>query len=99
MICAFSYNPPPRAVSGVTGQKLLKNLFKNRLKCMDFNFVPEGGGGGEEGGNLDKAVFTTGNGRSLANSLAKGGGNLKGRVSNPFSEDCVEIRLKKLDLS
>lgn len=55
---------------------------------MDFNFVPGG-----EGGNLDKAVFTTGNGRSLANSLEG-----RGRVSNPFGEDCVEIRLKKLDL-
>ena len=88
MIRAFSNNPPTRTVSGVTGQKLLKNLFKNRSKCMDFNFVPGG-----EGGNLDKAVFTTGNGRSLANSLEG-----RGRVSNPFGEDCVEIRLKKLDL-
>ena len=54
-------------------------------------------GGGGEGGNLDKAVFTTGNGRSLANSLAKGG--RKGTCVKPFGEDCVEIRLKKLDLS
>lgn len=79
MIRAFSNNPPPRTVSGVTGQKLLKNPFKNRSKCMDFNFVP---GGGREGGNLDKAVFTTGNGRSLANSLAKGG--RKGTCVKPF---------------
>ena len=82
MIRAFSNNPPPRAVSGVTGLKLLKNPFKNRSKCMDFNFVPAGGGGGAEGGNLGKAVFTTGNGRSLANSLAKGGG--KGTCLKPF---------------
>lgn len=75
MIRAFSNNPPPRAVSGVTGQKLLKNLLKNRSKCMDFNSVPGGG-------DLDKAVFTTGNWRSLANSLAKGGG--KGTCPKPF---------------
>ena len=61
-------------------KKLLKNLFKNLSKCVDFNFVP--GGGGEEGENLDKAVFTTGNGRSLANSLAKGG--RKGTCLKPF---------------
>ena len=80
MIRAFSNNPPPRAVSGVTGQKLLK-IFSKIVQNVWTSTLFRGGGGGE-GGNLDKAVFTTGNGRSLANSLAKGGG--KGTCLKPF---------------
>ena len=98
MIRAFSNNPPPRAVSGVTGLKLLKNPFKNRSKCMDFNFVPAGGGGGgKKGETKANPYLKMGMDDHSQISWRKVEG--KGRVSNPFGEDCVEIRLKKLDLS
>ena len=77
----FLIIPLPGQCRVLQVKKLLKNLFKNLSKCVDFNFVLGGGGGGE-GENLDKAVFTTGNGRSLANSLAKGG--RKGTCLKPF---------------
>lgn len=80
MICAFSNNPPPRAVSGVTGKKTTEKSFQKSFKMCGLQLCS--GGGGEEGENLDKAVFTTGNGRSLANYLAKGG--RKGTCLKPF---------------
>ena len=56
-------------MSGVTGKKTTEKSFQKSFKMFGLQLCS---GGGEEGGNLDKAVFTTGNGRSLANSVAKG---------------------------
>ena len=52
-----------------------------------------GGGGEGEGRNLDKAVFTTGYWRSLANSLAQGGG--KGTCPEPFWQGLCRNKTKE----
>lgn len=63
---------------------------------MDFNFVP--GGGGRRGKPRQSRIYNwewTVTRKFPGETEVNG----KGRVSNPFGEDCVEIRLKKLDLS
>ena len=56
-----------------------------------------GGGGGGEGAPKTKPYLQLGMDGHSQIPWRKVDG--KGRVSNPFGEDCVEIRLKKLDLS